>query len=407
MDLDLSDEHRQLQAMCRQFAREVIAPGAEEWNRAHRFPTELFRRLGDLDLCGPLVPTRYGGSDLGMVGYVVAMEELGQGDQSLAAGWNAHCTIGTLPILRFGTEDQRQRWIPLLARGERIGAFALTEPISGSDVQSMETRIRYDGDEVVVTGRKAFISNAGTEISHGVVTLGKDPDGRFVSVFVPTGTPGYTMGEPYEKVGWHALDTREQVFDGVRVPRDHVLGRGDGGHSPKDQGDGGHSPKEQGDGGHSPKEPAGSGLRVFLSALDAGRISIAALSVSLAQAALTEALAYAKQRHAFGRPISQFQAIQFKLARMSAAVEAARLLTYQAAWLYDEGRPYTREAAIAKLSASETATYCVNESVAIHGGYGYVLDSKVARLYLDSKILEIGEGTNEIQQLVIARQLGC
>lgn len=377
MDLDLSDEHRQLQVMCRQFAREVIAPGAEEWNRAHRFPTQLFQRLGDLDLCGPLVPARYGGSDLGMLGYVVAMEELGQGDQSLAAGWNAHCTIGTLPILRFGTEEQRQRWIPALARGERIGAFALTEPISGSDVQSMETRVRYEGEEVVVTGRKAFISNAGTEISHGVVTLGKDPDDRFVSVFVPTGTPGYTMGEPYEKVGWHALDTREQIFDGVRVPRDHVLGEG------------------------------GSGLRSFLSALDAGRISIAALSVSLAQAALTEALAYAKQRHAFGRPISQFQAIQFKLARMSAAVEAARLLTYQAAWLYDVGRPYTREAAIAKLSASETATYCVNESVAIHGGYGYVLDSKVARLYLDSKILEIGEGTNEIQQLVIARQLGC
>ena len=377
MDLDLSDEHRQLQAMCRQFAREVIAPGAEEWNRAHRFPTELFQRLGDLDLCGPLVPTRYGGSELGMVGYVVAMEELGQGDQSLAAGWNAHCTIGTLPILKFGTDEQRQRWLPALARGERIGAFALTEPISGSDVQSMETRVRYEGDEVVVTGRKAFISNAGTDISHGVVTLGKDPDGRFVSVLVPRGTPGYTMGEPYEKVGWHALDTREQIFDDVRVPKDHVLGGG------------------------------GTGLKSFLSALDAGRISIAALSVSLAQAALTEALTYAKQRHAFGQPISQFQAIQFKLARMSAAVEAARLLTYQAAWLYDQDRPYTREAAIAKLSASETATYCVNESVAIHGGYGYVLDSKVARLYLDSKILEIGEGTNEIQQLVIARQLGC
>jgi short-chain 2-methylacyl-CoA dehydrogenase len=387
VDLDLSDEHRQLQAMCRQFAREVIAPGAEEWNRAHRFPTEVFQRLGDLDLCGPLVPTRYGGSELGMVGYVVAMEELGQGDQSLAAGWNAHCTIGTLPVLKFGTEEQRQRWLPALARGERIGAFALTEPISGSDVQSMETRVRYEGDEVVVTGRKAFISNAGTDISHGVVTLGKDPEGRFVSVLVPRGTPGYTMGEPYEKVGWHALDTREQVFDGVRVPKDHVLGGGEGGCSPTQQ--------------------AGSGLRAFLSALDAGRISIAALSVSLAQAALTEALTYAKQRHAFGQPISQFQAIQFKLARMSAAVEAARLLTYQAAWLYDQDRPYTREAAIAKLSASETATYCVNESVAIHGGYGYVLDSKVARLYLDSKILEIGEGTNEIQQLVIARQLGC
>jgi short/branched chain acyl-CoA dehydrogenase len=388
VDLDLSDEHRQLQAMCRQFAREVIAPGAEDWNRAHRFPSEMFRRLGDLDLCGPLVPTRYGGSDLGMVGYVVAMEELGQGDQSLAAGWNAHCTIGTLPILRFGTEDQRRRWLPALARGEQIGAFALTEPVGGSDVQSMETRVRYEGDEVVVTGRKAFISNAGTDLSLGVITLGRDPEGGFVSVVIPHGTPGYTLGEPYEKVGWHALDTREQIFDGVRVPRDHVLG-------------------EAGTGGQAPTREARSGLKSFLAALDAGRISIAALSVSLAQAALEEALAYAKQRHAFGQPISQFQAIQFKLARMSAAVEAARLLTYQAAWLYDQGRPYTREAAIAKLSASETATFCVNESVAIHGGYGYVLDSKVARLYLDSKILEIGEGTNEIQQLVIARQLGC
>jgi alkylation response protein AidB-like acyl-CoA dehydrogenase len=387
VDLDLSDEHRQLQAMCRQFAREVVAPGAERWNRAHRFPTEMFQRLGDLDLCGPLVPQEHGGSDLGMVGYVVAMEELGQGDQSLAAGWNAHCTIGTLPILRFGTPEQRRRWLPSLARGETIGAFALTEPVGGSDVQSMETRVRYDGPEVVVTGRKAFISNAGTDISHGVVTLGKDPEGRFVSVVIPNGTPGYTQGEPYEKVGWHALDTREQIFDEVHVPRDHVLGAG-------------------GPEGDSLQERT-SGLKGFLAALDAGRISIAALSVSLAQAALEEALTYAKQRHAFGQPISGFQAIQFKVARMSAAVEAARLLTYQAAWLYDMGRPYTREAAIAKLSASEAATFCVNESVAIHGGYGYVLDSKVARLYLDSKILEIGEGTNEIQQLVIARQLGC
>ncbi|HLH70015.1 MAG TPA: acyl-CoA dehydrogenase family protein [Candidatus Dormibacteraeota bacterium] len=377
MDFELSDEHRALQALCRDLAQEVIAPRAEEWNRAHRFPCEVFRQLGELDLCGPLVPREYGGSGLGMVGYVVAMEQLGQGDQSLAAGWNAHCTIGTLPILDHGTEEQRRRWVEPLARGERLGAFALTEPGSGSDVRSLATRVTYDGDEVILNGRKTFISNAGTEISYGVVTLGKDPEGNFVAVIVPKGTPGYTQGKPYDKVGWHALDTREQIFEEVRLPRDHVLGDGR------------------------------SGLRAFLASLDAGRISVAALAVSLAQAALHEATAYAQQRRAFGQPISKFQAIQFKLARMAAAVEAARLLTYQAAWLYDQGRPYTKQAAIAKLVASEAATAVVSEAVQIHGGYGWVLDSRVARLYLDAKILEIGEGTNEIQQLVIARQLGC
>jgi short-chain 2-methylacyl-CoA dehydrogenase len=377
MQFDLSREHRELQAMCRDFARAEIAPNAEGWNRAHCFPVDVFRKLGDLGLCGPLVPEEYGGSDVGMVGYVVAMEQLGQGDQSLAAGWNAHCTIGTLPLLRFGDERQKQLWLRPLARGEKIGAFGLTEASGGSDIKSIETRIRYDGDEIVVNGRKTFISNAGTDISYGVIILGKDPDGNFVSVVVPRGTVGYTQGELYLKVGWHALDTREQMFDDVRLPRDHIIGS------------------------------KTTGLRAFLSALDAGRISIAALSVSLAEAALSEALNYSKHRVAFGQPISKFQAIQFKLARMQSMVEAARLLTYQAAFLYDSGRPFSKEAAMAKLIASETATFCANEAVAIHGGYGYILDSKVARLYLDSKILEIGEGTNEIQQVVIARALGC
>jgi alkylation response protein AidB-like acyl-CoA dehydrogenase len=241
----------------------------------------------------------------------------------------------------------------------------------------METRITYEGDTVVVNGRKVFITNAGTDMSYGVVILGKDSDGNFVSVIVPTGTAGYTQSAPYLKVGWHALDTRELIFDDVRVPRDHIVGT------------------------------AAGGLHAFLAALDAGRISIAALSLSLAEAAMSEALSYAKQRTAFGQPISKFQAIQFKLARMAAMIEGARLLTYQAAFLYDAGRPYTKEAAIAKLVASETATFCAGEAVQIHGGYGYILESKVARLYLDSKILEIGEGTNEIQQVVIARALGC
>ena len=377
MDLELTAEQRQLQELCRDFARDVIGRRAEEWNLAHAFPCDVFQQMGELDLCGPLVPQEYGGSAIGMVGYVVAMEQLGQGDQSLAAGWNAHCTIGTLPILDHGSEDQKQRWVVPLARGEVLGAFALTEPSGGSDVRSLETRVTYDDGHVVLDGRKCFISNAGTPISYGVVTLGKDPAGEFVSVVVPKGTPGYTQGNPYRKIGWHALDTREQVFDHVRLAEDHLL------------------------------SGKGSGLPAFLTSLDAGRISIAALALSLAEAALAEALAYAKQRVQFGQPISKHQAIQFKLARMAAAIESARLLTYQAAWLYDSGKPYRKEAAIAKLVASEAATSCATEAVQIHGGYGYILDSKVARLYLDSKVLEIGEGTNEIQQLVIARQLGC
>ncbi|HVD02369.1 MAG TPA: acyl-CoA dehydrogenase family protein [Candidatus Dormibacteraeota bacterium] len=376
MDFDLSTEQRELKAMCREFALEVIAPRAEEWNRAHRFPTEVFRQMGELGLCGPLVPDEYGGSAIGMTGYVAAMEELGQGDQSLAAGWNAHCTIGTLPLLHHGSEAQKRRWVVPMAKGEALGAFALTEPAGGSDLKGMETRIRYEGDDVVVDGRKTFISNAGTELSWGVVTLGRDLEGRYVSVAIPAGTPGYSQGEPYQKIGWHALDTREQVFDGVRVPRDHIVGDPD------------------------------KGLRAFLASLDAGRISIAALAVSLATAALAESLAYAKERRAFGQPIAGFQAIQFKLARMASMIESARLLTYQAAFLYDSGRPYTKEAAIAKFLASEASTFCANEAVQIHGGYGYILDSKVARLYLDSKVLEIGEGTNEIQQIVVARSLG-
>jgi len=377
MNFQLSETHQALKSLSREFAQEVIAPGAQDWNRAHRFPSEVFLQMGGLGLCGPLVPERYGGSAIGMVGYVVAMEQIGQADQSLAAGWNAHCTIGTLPILNYGSEEQKDRWLVPLARGEKLGAFALTEPSGGSDIKALETRIRFEDDWLVVNGRKAFISNAGTDISYGVVTLGKDGEGNFASVVVPRGTDGYSLGAPYVKIGWHSLDTREQIFDNVRLPRANLLGDGR------------------------------QGLRSFLASLDAGRISVAALSLSLAEAALTEALAYSKQRHAFGETISKFQAIQFKLARMAASIEAARLVTYQAAWLYDEGKAYTKEAAIAKLLASEAATYCAAEAVQIHGGYGYILDSKVARLYLDSKVLEIGEGTNEIQQLVIARQLGC
>jgi short/branched chain acyl-CoA dehydrogenase len=349
LDFDLTAEQRELKALCRDFAEGVIAPAAEAWNRAHRFPTEVFLQMGGLGLCGPLVPEEYGGSPVGMTGYVAAMEELGQADQSLAAGWNAHCTIGNLPLLRHGTEEQKRRWLVPLARGEAIGAFALTEPGGGSDIRSMQTRVAFEGGDVVVHGRKTFISNAGTDLSWGVLTLGKTASDEFVAVAIPRGTRGYSQGEPYSKVGWHGLDTREQVFDDVHVPADHVVG------------------------------DRSLGLRAFLASLDAGRISIAALAVSLATAALKESVAYANEREACGRPIGQFQGIQFKLARMASMIEASRLLTYQAAFLFDQGRPYSREAAIAKFIASETSTYCANEAVQIHGGYGYILDSKVAR----------------------------
>lgn len=382
MEFELNEEQSMIRDLCRDFARREIAPHADEWYDAGRFPEEIFRRMAELQLMGLLIPEECGGTNVGTIAYVAAMEEIAAVDQSIAATWNAHITIGSLPFLHFGTERQKQRWLVPLARGEILGAFGLTEPEAGSDASNIKTTAVVDGDTWVINGSKCFISNTGTPLSYGLVVLavsGRDADGRkrYSTIIVPRDTPGYTVGRRYAKIGWHTVDTREQVFEDCRVPREHVLG------------------------------PEGAGLRQFMEILDVGRISIAALSVGLIRAALELALQYAGERVTFGKKLVKHQAIQFKLADMATALEAARWLTYRAAWLRDSGRPFAKEAAMAKLFASEAAVRATEEAVQIHGGYGYTREYAISRFYLDSKVLTIGEGTSEVQRMVIARHLGC
>jgi len=380
MDFSLDEETLALKNLCRDFAAREIAPFAAEWSRQAEFPSDTFCRLGKLGLTGMLVDERYGGSNAGMVAYVAAMEELGRADQSFAAAWNAHSTIASLPLAKFGSHEQKERWLRPLAEGRNIGAFGLTEPDAGSDAAGIKTRAKRDGDGWVLNGNKIFISNAGTDVTLGVTALahtGNDEEGRkrFGVFFVPSGTPGFTLGEPMKKLGWHALDTRELVFSDCYLAADHLVGE------------------------------EGGGLTHFLDVLDPGRISVAALSLSLAQAALEMGINHAQQRVQFGRPVSHFQAIAHRLADMATEVETARWLVYRAAWLADSGAPYSCAAAMAKLHASEVANRVASASVQIHGGYGFMLESPISRFYADAKILEIGEGTSEIQRNVIARSL--
>jgi short-chain 2-methylacyl-CoA dehydrogenase len=380
VDFALDPEIVELKRLCREFADREIAPYAAGWSERGEFPAGVFRQLGELGLMGMLVPKEWGGTDAGLVAYVAAMEELGRADQSVAAAWNAHSTIASLPLVMFGTDEQKERWLRPLAEGRNIAAFGLTEPDAGSDAAGIATRARRAGGGWELTGTKTFISNAGTEITLGVTVLaqtGVAPDGRkqFGAFFVPSGTPGFGLGPALRKLGWHAMDTRELIFADCFVGADHVVGDETG------------------------------GLRQFLAALDPGRISVAALSLSLAQAALEMAVSYAQGRSQFGQPISSFQAIAHKLADMATEVEAARWLVYRAAWLADQGLPYRKEAAMAKLHASEVANRVASASVQVHGGYGWMRESRIARFYADAKILEIGEGTSEIQRDVIARQV--
>ena len=337
--------------------------------------------MGALGLLGMLVPEQWGGIGMSTVGFVAAMEQIGQADQSVAAAWQAHVTIGSLPLLLFGNDDQRERWLRPLAEGRVLGAFGLTEPDAGSDARGIRTRAERRDGGWLINGRKTFISNAGTDMSFGVTLLARTDavEGRegFASLVVEKDTPGFTMGPKMRGIGWRGLDTRELYLDDVWVPDDHLLG-----------------------------DP-NLGLGQFLRTLEVGRISIAALSLSLTQAVLDLATAYARERTQFGQPISKFQAVQFKLADIATELEASRWLTYRAASLRDAGQPFQKEAAMAKLKASRVAAWAASEAVQIHGGLGYMLDTPVARFYCDAKVLEIGEGTNEIQHLVIARQLGC
>jgi short-chain 2-methylacyl-CoA dehydrogenase len=382
MDFSLTEAERELAGLCRDFARKEIAPRAPEAWEAAQCPTDLLREMGELGLLGMLVPEEWGGIGMSTVGFVAAMEQLGVADQSVAAAWQAHVTIGSLPLYLFGDDAQRERWLRPLAEGRALGAFGLTEPDAGSDARGIRTRAERRDGGWLINGRKAFISNAGTDMSFGVTLLARTPavDGGpegFGSFVVEKNTPGFTMGPKMRGIGWRGLDTRELYLDDVWVPDDHLVG-----------------------------DPA-MGLGQFLRTLEVGRISIAALSLGLTQAVLDMATDYARQRHQFGKPIASFQAIQFKLADIATELEAARWLTYRAAWLRDTGQPFLKEASMAKLKASRLAVAAASEAVQVHGGVGYMLETPVARFYCDAKVLEIGEGTNEIQHLVIARALGC
>ena len=376
MDFSLSEAERDLVDLCRDFAQKEIAVRAPQaWEDAV-CPTDLLREMGELGLLGMLVPEEWGGIGMSTVGFVAAMEQIGLADQSTAAAWQAHVTIGSLPLLLFGDDEQRERWLRPLAEGRALGAFGLTEPDAGSDAKGITTRAEKVDGGWVINGRKTFISNAGTDMSFGVTLLARvgDAYGTFV---VEKDADGFTMGPKLRGIGWKGLDTRELWFDDVFVADEHLVG-----------------------------DPA-MGLGQFLKTLEVGRISIAALSLSLTQAVLDLALEYAHERKQFGQPIAKFQAVQFKLADIATELEAARWLTYRAASLRDAGEPFQKEAAMAKLKASRLAVQAASEAVQIHGGLGYMLDTPVARFYCDAKVLEIGEGTNEIQHLVIARALGC
>jgi short-chain 2-methylacyl-CoA dehydrogenase len=376
MDFSLTEPERDLVALCRDFAqKEIAARAPQAWDEA-RCPTDLLREMGELGLLGMLVPEEWGGIGMSTVGFVAAMEQIGLADQSVAAAWQAHVTIGSLPLHLFGTDDQRERWLRPLAEGRALGAFGLTEPDAGSDARGIRTRAERKDGGWLINGRKTFISNAGTDMSFGVTLLART-EANHATFVVEKDTPGFAMGPKMQGIGWRGLDTRELYFDDVWVPGDHLVGDPD------------------------------LGLSQFLRTLEVGRISIAALSLSLTQAVLDLATDYARQRVQFGQPISQFQAIQFKLADIATELEAARWLTYRAAHLRDAGQPFRKEAAMAKLKASRVAAWAASEAVQVHGGVGYMLESPVARFYCDAKVLEIGEGTNEIQHLVIARELGC
>ncbi|HEY4347084.1 MAG TPA: acyl-CoA dehydrogenase family protein [Gaiellaceae bacterium] len=381
MVFDLPEEHEALRQTVRDFAEREIAPVAGELDRTKAFPYELVRKLGELGWMGIPFPEEYGGAGADTLAYAVAVEELARVDSSVAITLCAHTSLGTQPIYLYGTEDQKQEWLPRLTSGERLAAFGLTEPEAGSDAGNTRTRAVLDGGEWVIDGSKQFITNAGTNIS-GVVAITAvtgEADGRreISNVLVENGTPGFEAGEPYRKMGWNASDTRPLSFTACRVPEENLLG------------------------------PRGAGLKQFFAVLDIGRIGVAAMGVGLAQGAFDEALRYAKERNAFGKPISSFQAIQMKLADMSTEIEAARLLTYKAALLKDAGRPFALAAAQAKLKAGLVALHAADEAVQIHGGYGYIEEYPVCRFYRDAKILTIGEGTDEIQRLVIARALGA
>src|SRR5436190_2158735 len=375
-DYDLSDEHRLFRSTVREFAEGAIGPVAEELDREGRFPLDIVRQAAELGLLGIPIGAEWGGAGSDTLAYAIAIEELARVDQSFAITVAAHTSLGTMPIALFGSDEQKQRWLPPLASGERLAAFGLTEPGAGSDAGAARTTARLDGAEWVIDGSKMFITNAGTEITALVTITARTGEDEISNIVVENGTPGYELSPPLHKMGWRSSDTRGLSFTGCRVPEGHLLG------------------------------PRGNGFRQLLQILDGGRISVAALGLGAAQGAFEMSLRYANEREQFGRPIGTFQAVAFKLADMATEIEAGRQLVYQAAWLKDSGCDFAHVAAMAKLYTGELSRRVCNEALQIHGGYGFMDEYPVSRVYRDQKVLEIGEGTNEVQRLVIARGLG-
>ena len=376
MNFDLDQEHELVRSTVREFAQQRVAPVAEELDRESRFPYELVGELAELGLMGMTIPEEYGGAGADTVSYAIAVEELTRVDSSVAITLAAHHSLGTLPIYYFGSEEQRREWLPQLASGQKLAAFGLTEPDAGSDAGSSRTHAELRDGQWVINGSKIFITNAGTDVTACVTITARTGEDEISNLIVSNGTPGYDISPPMHKLGWRASDTRELSFKDCAVPEGNLLG------------------------------PRGEGFRQFLQILDGGRISVAAMGVGLAQGAYDLAAAYAQERQQFGKPIAKFQAVQFALADMAVEIEAGRNLVYKAAWLKDEGRDFALAAAIAKLYTGELSHRVANAALQIHGGYGFMEESAIARLYRDQKILEIGEGTNEVQRMVIARHLG-
>jgi alkylation response protein AidB-like acyl-CoA dehydrogenase len=376
VNFEPTDEQELIRRTVRDFAESRVAPVAAELDREERFPYDLVSELAELGLMGIPIAEEYGGAGADTVSYAIAIEELTRVDSSVAITVAAHTSLGTMPIYMFGDEAQKREWLPQLASGQKLAAFGLTEPNAGSDAAATRTRAELRDGEWVVNGSKIFITNAGTDISACVTITAVTGDGEISNIVVPNGTAGYEISAPMHKLGWHASDTRELSFKDCAVPETNLLG------------------------------PRGEGFRQFMQILDGGRISVAAMGVGLAQGAYDLALAYAKEREQFGRPIAKFQAVQFALADMATEIEAGRQLVYRAAWLKDAGRDFGLAAAQAKLYTGLLSNRVVNSALQIHGGYGFTEEYAISRLYRDQKILEIGEGTNEVQRMVIAKQLG-
>jgi short-chain 2-methylacyl-CoA dehydrogenase len=382
MDFTLNEEQQAIRETCRDFAEQEIKPLAEEMDRSGEFPYEVVRKMGELGLLGLPFPEEYGGAGADFLSYCIAIEEISRGDVSVGITMEAHTSLGASPFYLFGSEEQKEQFLTPLAQGEQLWAFGLTEPGAGSDSGGTQTRAVLHDGTWHINGSKNFITNAGTEMTGGVTitaVTGERHDGRneITNIVVPKDTPGYIIGNAYKKMGWKASDTRPLTFEDCKIPEENILGQ------------------------------RGDGFKQFMQILDAGRVAIAALSVGLAQACLDEALSYAKERKQFGKHLSTFQAIQFKLADMDVEIELARLMYYKAAWLHMQGKPYTREASIAKLFASEAAKRAADQAVQIHGGYGFMDEYPVSRYWRSVKVNEIGEGTSEVQRLLIAKLLGC